>query len=150
MLMAFGMFVFSLKTAAFDELQRKSAWRHPTSSRVGAREASQYLGPGPESVTLPGRIRREVGNDPKALETLRRMADTGEAHALVDGSGRVYGAYVVVGLDETKKHLFDDGTAREVEFTLSLQRVSDEQATAPQAPQPEDLGLSLKGEFLDG
>ncbi|WP_241000963.1 phage tail protein, partial [Pseudomonas viridiflava] len=50
------MFVFSLHTAAYQEMQRQTDWRHPTSSRVGAQPARQFLGRGEDAITLPGVI----------------------------------------------------------------------------------------------
>jgi phage protein U len=35
MMMALGLFVFSLRTASYQELQRVTNWRHPSNSRVG-------------------------------------------------------------------------------------------------------------------
>ena len=46
MLMALGMFVFETRSVPYQQLQRNSAWRHAAQSRVGARPAYQYLGPG--------------------------------------------------------------------------------------------------------
>ena len=40
MMMALGFFVFSLHTAAYQELQRQLAWRHASVPRVGDRPAS--------------------------------------------------------------------------------------------------------------
>ena len=39
MMMALGLFVFSLRTAAYQELQRVTNWRHPSNSRVGSTPA---------------------------------------------------------------------------------------------------------------
>ena len=39
MMMALGMFVFSLETLAYQELQRQTDWRHPSSPRVGVQPA---------------------------------------------------------------------------------------------------------------
>jgi len=36
MMMALGMFVFSLRTAAYQELQRQTDWRHASNNRIGA------------------------------------------------------------------------------------------------------------------
>ncbi len=50
MLMSLGLFPFSLPTLAHDELSRRTAWRHATASRIGARDATQYVGPGPSAI----------------------------------------------------------------------------------------------------
>ena len=60
MLMSLGMFPFSLPTLAHDDLSRRTAWRHATSQRIGARDASQYVGPGEESITIGGTAHAEL------------------------------------------------------------------------------------------
>lgn len=138
MLMALGMFVFSLPTLAYQEMQRQISWRHPTQSRVGARPASQFLGPGEDNVTLSGVLVPELLGKAASLRDLREMGDTGKAWALVSGVGEVFGAYVIVSLSQTGSILADNGQARRIEFQLQLQRVDDERSGA--AAQLGDLG----------
>ncbi len=124
MMMCLGQFVFSLQTLAYQELQRQTAWRHSSNNRIGARPASQFLGVGDETITLPGFIVPEYG-DRSALDEITAMADTGSAHALVDGMGRVYGQWVITDKSETGT-LFDrDGQPKRVEFSITLRRVDD-------------------------
>ncbi len=124
MMMCLGQFVFSLQTLAYQELQRQTNWRHASNSRIGARPASQFLGVGEETITLPGFIVPEYG-DPYALDEITAMADTGAAHALVDGLGRVYGQWVITDKSETGT-LFDrNGQPKRIEFSITLRRVDD-------------------------
>lgn len=51
-LLALGLFVFSMDSLPFSELQRRTDWRHAKNERHGARPASQFLGPGEDKVTL--------------------------------------------------------------------------------------------------
>ena len=95
MLMALGMFVFSLPTLAYQEMQRQSNWRHPSNSRVGSRSAHQYVGPGDDTVTLSGVLVPELLGRASTLEELRAMADTGKAWVLVSGAGEIFGAFVI-------------------------------------------------------
>ncbi len=125
MLMSLGMFPFSLPTLAHDDLSRRTAWRHATSQRIGARDASQYVGPGEESITIGGTAHAELTDGRASLDRLRAMADKGEAYTLVDGTGVVFGAFVIQTLDERHKALFPDGTPRAIEFQLQLGRVDD-------------------------
>ncbi|MNF08014.1 Phage P2 GpU [compost metagenome] len=53
------------------------------------------------------------------------MADTGKAWPLVEGTGRIYGAWVIESLSETRTVFFRDGAARRIEFTLTLKRIDD-------------------------
>jgi len=130
MMMALGNFVFSLPTLVYQQLERSCSWRHASTERIGVRAASQYLGPGEESITLGGVLAPELACDPAELETLREIADEGEPQALVSGSGTVFGAYVITSLSETGTLFFSDGTPRRIEFDLKLRRVPDEDMAA--------------------
>lgn len=74
MLMALGRFPFSLSTIAHDELSRRTAWRHATSQRVGARDATQYVGPGEETIGFGGTAHAELTDGRASLDQLREMA----------------------------------------------------------------------------
>lgn len=124
-LMTLGMFVFDLPSLTYDQLQRSTSWRHPSSDRVGARAAVQFAGPGDDDIVLTGSLAPIVAGDPDSLDRLREMGDSGEAWPLVDGAGRVYGAFVITKLDETQKAILDNGVPRICDFSLSLKRVDD-------------------------
>lgn len=126
MMLALGMFVFSLRTAAYQELQRQTDWRHASSSRVGAAPARQFIGRGDDAITLPGIIFPELAGSNLSLDALRLMANTGKAWPMVEGTGRIYGLWVIDSLSENKTIFFPDGTARRIEFTLSLKRTDDD------------------------
>ena len=126
MMLALGMFVFSLSTAAYQELQRQTDWRHASNSRIGAAPARQFVGRGEDAITLPGVILPELAGSPLSLDALRLMANTGKAWPVVEGSGRIYGLWVIESLRETKTFFFRDGTPRRIEFTLSLKRIDDD------------------------
>ena len=125
MLASLGQFVFSLSTLAYQELQRRTSWKHASTSRVGARNARQFLGPGDDGITLTGWIAPDQVGKLSSIAELRAMGDAGEAYALVDGTGSVYGAFIIEGLDEGQTLHQKDGTPRRVEFTITLMRVDD-------------------------
>ncbi|PAA35045.1 oxidoreductase [Pseudomonas fragi] len=141
MMLALGMFVFSLSTLAYQELQRQTEWRHPSSSRVGAAPARQFIGRGDDSITLPGIIFPELAGTTLSLDALRLMANTGKAWPMIEGTGRIYGLWVIESLSETKTVFFRDGTARRIEFTLSLKRIDDDQLDLIGAAS--SLGMSV-------
>ena len=126
MMLALGMFVFSLSTAAYQELQRQTEWRHASNTRIGAAPARQFVGRGEDAITLPGIILPELAGSALSLDALRLMANTGKAWPMVEGSGRIYGLWVIESLSETKTLFFRDGTPRRIEFTLSLKRIDDD------------------------
>ncbi|HDY98755.1 MAG TPA: phage tail protein [Pseudomonas sabulinigri] len=127
MMMALGLYVFSLSTAAYQQLQRQTSWRHPSSSRVGALPARQFVGKGEDTITLSGLIMPELTGERVSLEALRLMADTGKAWPLVEGTGRIYGLWIIESISETDTLFFRDGAPRRIEFNLTLQRVDDSQ-----------------------
>jgi len=127
MMMSLGFFVFELATAPYQELQHKLAWRHPSTSRIGLRPARQFIGPDDELITLRGTLLPEITGGAKSLDLLRYMGDSGEQWSLIEGTGRVYGFFVIESLDITKNTFFKDGAARKYDFTLQLARVGDDE-----------------------
>lgn len=125
MMLALGMFIFSLPTLAYQQLQRQTDWRHAANSRIGAQPARQFLGRGEDDITLPGVLLPELSGSMMSLDEIRAMANTGKAWALVEGTGRVYGLFIIESLSETRSVFFQDGTARRIEFSLTLKRVDD-------------------------
>lgn len=124
-LMALGEFVFKLSTLAYSQFQRQNAWRHVKADRVGAKPAYQSLGPDEESFTFTGTMYAEFGNR-KHFDTLREMADSGDAYTVVDAQGKVYGQYVIVDLSEQGTYFDDDGNPKKTEFSIKLIRVDTE------------------------
>ncbi|WBQ15965.1 phage tail protein [Sphingobium yanoikuyae] len=126
MLMALGMFIFDLPTLAHDELQRRASWRHARSPRVGARDATQFVGPGEETVSLSGAVYAEITDGRVSIDDLRTMAASGEAWPLLDGTGTVFGDYVIEAIDERHAYLMTDGRAQRIDFAIDLLRVDDQ------------------------
>ncbi len=122
-MMALGLFVFSVDTAAFQSMARKLAWRHPSAARVGARPSHQFLGVDDESITLTGVTHTGLARLGRvSIEVLEEMGNTGQAWLLIGGDFKVYGHYLIESLETTHTEFYPDGTARKIEFTLSLKR----------------------------
>lgn len=138
MMMALGQFVFSLDTAPYQDFQQQIAWRHPANCRVGRRPARQFLGPDDEAITLAGVLAPELTGGEITIDVLRGMGDSGDAHVLIEGTGRYYGIFVIESVDLTRKYFFPDGKARRIEFSVKLARVDDEQETSPYLSVMED------------
>ncbi|WP_454796902.1 phage tail protein [Novosphingobium lindaniclasticum] len=119
------MFLFELGSLPFDELQRKMDWRHARAPRVGARDATQFIGPGDETISLSGAVYTELSDGSVSLDDLRAMAGQGEAWPLVSGSGRVYGNFVITAIDERHAYLMADGSPRRIDFGIDLLGVDD-------------------------
>ncbi len=140
MMMSLGMFVFGLTTLAYQDMQRQTSWRHPGNSRVGTRAGLQYVGPGDDSITLSGVLVPELMGQASALLELRKMADSGNAWALVSGTGEVFGAFVIENINETGTRHMDNGRARRIEFQLQLKRADDQRGGA-------NVGVGTLGDF---
>lgn len=119
-MMALGEYRFSLNTAAYQELERTSSWRWPTVDRIGARPASQYVGPGEDSVSMRGDIYPHFRGGLGQLTKMREAAAKGVPLNMVDGNGRVWGEYVITEVREGQSVFFSNGKPRKVTFDLTL------------------------------
>lgn len=139
MLMSLGQFLFKTSTLAFQEIQRQRAWNYADNAIAFGRAKKQFMGAGEDTVTLPGLIYEEYGFGSRfALDEVASMADTGQGFVLMDGSGYLYGVYVINSIDETKSILLDNGVPRKVDYTLKLSRTDDERIEIQSAPTPVD------------
>jgi len=125
MMMALGMFVFSLPTLAYQELQRKTDWKHPSTSRVGARNARQFTGKGDDTITLSGWIAPELTGSGYSLDALRLMGDTGKSWILIAGTGRILGSYIITSMTDGRTVLAQNGDAGKIEFSIILERTDE-------------------------
>jgi uncharacterized protein len=139
MLASLGQFAFGLPTLAYQDLRRSMDWKHVSAPRVGVRDASQFTGPGKDTITLSGVLAPQLTGTLDSLDELRAMAERGDAYVLVDGAGHVYGAYLIESLDESQAYLQRDGVPRKITFTIALRRVDERPALAEREPADDDL-----------
>lgn len=125
MMMTYGLFVFGLSTAAYQELQRQTSWRHASTSRINARPVHQFLGPGDDTINLTGTLLPMFTGGQQNLDMLRALADGGRAWPLIEGTGTYYGMYAITSLSERKSEFFRDGAAKEIAFDLKLTRIDE-------------------------
>lgn len=84
--MALGMFVFETRSVPYQQLQRRTEWRHASQSRVGERPAYQFVGAGTDTITLSGTLLleftgvRAYWNDPR--EAKRQVVIAGGTEKL--------------------------------------------------------------------
>ena len=124
-MLALGMFVFMRQTLPHQTMQRDAEYRWPSNSRVGKRDSFQFLGPGEEKIILAGTLYPELTGGKLTMTAIRLMADQGRAWPLLDGTGTIYGMYVINNISETGSLFFADGTPRKIDFTLTLTRVDE-------------------------
>lgn len=121
-MMMLGPFMFAMDTAAYQNLQRSSEYRWTAKDRLGRLPAMQFTGPGKESIELDGVIFPEFAGGLNQVQAMREIAGYGKAMHLVDGLGVFHGLWVVTNVSETLTVFHDDGSARRIQFRLSLQR----------------------------
>lgn len=124
-LMSLGMFVFGMDTLPYQSLQRSNDWRHGKTERFGTRDASQFIGPGAETISLSGLCVPELGGSYAAFQTIEDMAATGENYPLMDGDGLVLGHYYILRLDRDHLTIMGGGRPRHIGFRLELERAAD-------------------------
>ncbi|HDR9506579.1 oxidoreductase [Burkholderia cepacia] len=125
MMMALGLFVFSLSTLPYQELKRRRGWRYASNNRVGKKPARQYVGEDDETISLAGVLLPELTGGDLSLAVIEAMADQHTAWPLIEGTGHIYGMFTIDNIDTTRTLFFRDGTARRIEFTIALTRNDD-------------------------
>ncbi|MDM8011766.1 MAG: phage tail protein [Parasphingorhabdus sp.] len=122
-LLALGLFAFGMDSLPFSQIERSASWRHGKQERFGARPANQFLGPGEDTITITGTLVPEIAGSRSALPTLHDMADTGDAHALILGTGELIGNFTINNVAESQSNFLDNGVPRKNDFTITLGRV---------------------------
>lgn len=121
--LSLGTFTFSTSTAAYDTLQRNTAWEWGEQKLVGAYPVNQFTGEENETITLPGSIyplHQNAGLN--QLDTLRALAAKGKPLALADGRGRTLGRWVILSISEDQSAFLPGGAPRKQAFTVNLRR----------------------------
>ena len=128
MMMSLGLVVFKLNTLPYQTLARQTNYSWGDNPRFGQRPVSQFLGLGKETITLSGQLLPEITGGVSYLQTLQGMADSGRAWPLIEGSGTIYGMYIIESINNTNTELNSIGQARNISFGLVLRRVDESQS----------------------
>lgn len=120
-----GLFVFQTSSIPFQEYSRSQNWKHPHQNIVGGYAPSQYTGQDPEEITVNAELRPEITGGDNSIDKLREMADTGQPHPLILGTGRLLGSFVITSIQDKQSELMYDGKARSIQFSMTLKKVSD-------------------------
>ena len=134
--MMLGPVIFTIDTAAYEQLQRNTQYQWASQSRLGhpvmkhlgiGGPAHQYIGPGEESISLNGSIYPQYKGGPLQVSMMRLTAGLGVAMPLIDpNNGYVFGRWIIDSVQETNSVLFSDGSPRKVDFNLSLKRYNED------------------------
>lgn len=115
-----GSFMFSLNTAAIQEMQRSTEHRWASQELFGEHEVLQYLGPGKETITLPGVVYPSYRGGTGQIEKLRQLAASGEPQNLVAATGGILGEWVIESVEEKQSTFAAFGVPRKQEFVIRL------------------------------
>jgi phage protein U len=126
-MMALGDYRFALDTAAYEKLQRTTSYRWETINRLGRAPAQQFIGAGDDDISMDGVIYPHFRGGLGQLDEIRTLAGQGEPLLLVDGTGKVWGDYVVREVGEGQSVFFSNGAPRKIEFSLTLRAFGDDE-----------------------
>ena len=141
MMMVYGMFVFTLRTVPYQQLQHSQEWRHVKNDRVNKSAAWQYIGPGDDNITLSGVLYPEITGGNLSLETI---GFSGRPWPLIEGGGWIYGMYVMTRLERGKTEFDQYGLAKKIEFTISLSRANGDFREKLQTSSVSDVLADLR------
>ena len=125
-MLALGDYRFSVDAAAYQELVRVSEYRWSVQDRLGQRPAQQYLGPGEESIELPGVIYPAYRGGLGQLNAMRSEAGKGEPLIMTSGQGLALGKWCITRVEENASLFLASGAARKVEFRLRIVRYGED------------------------
>jgi phage protein U len=135
-----GNFQFDIPNGVPQTLERTAEYRWENQDRLMRAPAVQFLGPGTQEITLDGVLFPGFSGKQTTVETLRTLAEKGEAQMLTDGNGRVWGRWVIRNLREGLGVFAPGGGARQITFSVTLMRYVED--NPGQAASPLALALS--------
>jgi phage protein U len=124
-MMSLGQFQFGISTAAYQELERATEYRWPNQERFLQSEALQFVGPGGDTINLPGVIYPEFRGGTGQLDAMRALAAQGQPQTMIDGNGNIMGRWVIERVQEKGSVFAAAGVARKQEFTISLRKFGE-------------------------
>jgi len=124
-----GSFSFSTNTAAYQNLTRRAQFGWPTQPRYGGAPAAQFVGRELEVIELDGWIPTTFRAGHNQIQRLRDLANLGTPHLLIDGVGRILGAWSILGIEETTSNFAAFGLGQRQDFRISLQEYADDLPT---------------------
>ncbi|WP_163833303.1 phage tail protein [Spartinivicinus ruber] len=119
---------FSRNTAAYQARNRSTQYRWAKHDRISTDPALQFIGPGEDTLKLDGVIYPEYRGGLKQMESLRQEAGKGRPFLLIEGTGLVFGKYVIESIDEDQEYFLVDGQPQKITFRLTLKKYGDDHA----------------------
>ncbi|MBG6247347.1 MULTISPECIES: phage tail protein [Symbiopectobacterium] len=139
MMMVYGLLVFELKTLPHQQLRQSKQCRHVKNERINRSAKWQYIGAGEDQITLDGILYPEITGGEMSLTALNTQAYSGRPWPLIEGTGQIYGMYVLTGMQTTRTELDRYGKAKKIAFSLSFQRCDEDLRERLQSSSFSDL-----------
>lgn len=124
-MMNLGGVGFSIDTIQYDQLTRTRSWRWAKVERA-ARPSHQAIGPDTTMIELRGVAFPHWRGGPDPVARFEDLADRMEPLFMADGRGRPWGRFVIKTIVETNKVFTSLGTARKIEFSMTLHEYGDD------------------------
>jgi hypothetical protein len=119
-LMKLGGYTFGIDTAAFQSLTRTTKYRWAKHERPLKSPYLEWMGPGEDTVSLPGVVYPIHAGGLGQIDDMREIAGTGNPLLMVDGYGTVHGYWCISTITETRRAFLPGGAPQKIEFTLAL------------------------------
>lgn len=121
-MMQLGEFQFSIGTAAYQSLDRKTQYSWQSQDRINQHKAWQYSARPDESLQFEGIIYPNYKGGHKQIAALRQQAALGAPLMMVDAMGAVHGEWIIVSINETQTQFDSLGSPLKKRFQLELKR----------------------------
>ncbi len=127
MLLSLGSFTFTVDNAAYDKLTLNAEYPWAKADRLGNTPQLQATGKEHRTISIRGVVYPTYNNVGAAqIENMRALAAKMEPLALVAGNGQNMGKWCILSIKEEDSILFEDGTPQKQDFSLELERYSNE------------------------
>ena len=121
-MMRLGPLKFSIDTAAYQQLTRRTEYRWARQSQIGRNDALQFTGLGPETIELRGVVFPFFRGGTGQADRMRTAGLIGVPLPLIDGRGRILGLWVIEGVTEDQEIFAGFGVPKRQGFSMRLSR----------------------------
>ncbi len=122
--LAWGAVLFTPTTQGFNELQHKMSFgwsKQELMNKSPLYQATQEID---HTISISGTFyTQEVGHD-QMLNILKAQGKKQKPYFMADGSGRVYGKFILLDMDATESRHLKYGIAQKQTYTLNFAHVS--------------------------
>jgi phage protein U len=118
-----GEFIFSVHTASFQTLERRSSYSWASIRRLGRKPALQWIGQDSSTISLKGIIRPRFRGGFGQMAELKEMAVKGIPYQLTYSDAQKAqdaGLWCIKEIEEGRSYFSRDGFPLKIEFEIEL------------------------------